>query len=146
MSHAKMIALGFPAYVSCRSERTGAWERQPIQFSFPVPGPIPSVRKARMPIWLCQAPMAALYCRLTWGTDRLMAFRLDRERGTLSPVDPPWTELPPGTGPRHLAFHPRQPFAYFIIELQSTVAETGRKIKSLKSEDRVVAMVRRPDS
>jgi len=55
------------------------------------------------------------------GTDRLMAFCLDRERGTLSPANPPWTELPPGTGPRHLAFHPHRPFAYVISELQSTV-------------------------
>ena len=55
------------------------------------------------------------------GTDRLMAFYLDRERGTLSPADPPWTQLPPGTGPRHLAFHPHRPFAYVISELQSTI-------------------------
>ena len=55
------------------------------------------------------------------GTDRLMAFRLDRERGTLSPADPPWTQLPPGVGPRHLAFHPHRPFAYVISELKSTI-------------------------
>jgi 6-phosphogluconolactonase len=55
------------------------------------------------------------------GTDRLMVFRLDRERGTLSPSDPPWTQMPPGTGPRHLAFHPHRSFAYVIGELQSTV-------------------------
>jgi 6-phosphogluconolactonase len=55
------------------------------------------------------------------GADRLMAFRLDPERGTLSPAEPPWTALPPGSGPRHLAFHPQQPFAYVINELQSTV-------------------------
>ena len=55
------------------------------------------------------------------GTDRLMAFQLDQERGTLSPADPPWTQLPPGAGPRHLAFHPHRPFAYVISELQSTV-------------------------
>ena len=28
---------------------------------------------------------------------------------------------PPGTGPRHLAFHPHRPFAYVISELQSTI-------------------------
>jgi 6-phosphogluconolactonase len=55
------------------------------------------------------------------GADRLMSFRLDNERGTLSSADPPWTQLPPGTGPRHLAFHPGRPFAYVISELQSTV-------------------------
>jgi 6-phosphogluconolactonase len=55
------------------------------------------------------------------GTDRLMSFRLDLERGTLSPAASPWTQLPPGTGPRHLAFHPYRPIAYVISELQSAV-------------------------
>jgi 6-phosphogluconolactonase len=55
------------------------------------------------------------------GTDRLMAFRLDLERGKLIPADHPWTQLPPGSGPRHLAFHPHRPFTYVISELQSTV-------------------------
>jgi 6-phosphogluconolactonase len=55
------------------------------------------------------------------GADRLRTFRLDRERGALSPADPPWTQLPPGAGPRHLAFHPHRPFAYVINELRSTV-------------------------
>jgi 6-phosphogluconolactonase len=55
------------------------------------------------------------------GTDRLMAFRLDMERGKLVPVGPPWTQMPPGSGPRHLVFHPHKPFAYVISELQSKV-------------------------
>jgi 6-phosphogluconolactonase len=55
------------------------------------------------------------------GADKLMAFRLDMERGTLTPADPPWTQMPPGAGPRHLAFHPHRPFAYVISELQSTI-------------------------
>jgi 6-phosphogluconolactonase len=55
------------------------------------------------------------------GTDKLMTFRLDMERGMLIPADSPWTQMPPGTGPRHLAFHPHRPFAYVIGELQSTV-------------------------
>ena len=50
-----------------------------------------------------------------------MCFHLDRERGTLSPVNPPWISLPAGSGPRHLAFHPHRPFAYVVNELQSTV-------------------------
>jgi 6-phosphogluconolactonase len=55
------------------------------------------------------------------GTDRLMAFRFDMERGRLIPADPPWTQMPPGTGPRHMVFHPHRPFTYVISELQSTV-------------------------
>jgi len=50
-----------------------------------------------------------------------MLYRLNLEQGTLSPLDPPSVQLPPGTGPRHLVFHPHQPFVYVISELQSTV-------------------------
>ena len=55
------------------------------------------------------------------GADRLLSFRLDMERGVLIAADPAWTQLPPGTGPRHLAFHPHRPFAYVISELKSTI-------------------------
>jgi len=51
----------------------------------------------------------------------LMAFHLDMERGRLIPADSPWTQMPSGTGPRHMAFHPHIPFIYVINELQSTV-------------------------
>ena len=67
------------------------------------------------------APNSRSIVAIDLGTDRLMSFRLDQERGTLSPAATPWTKLPPGTGPRHLAFHPHRPFAYVISELQSTV-------------------------
>jgi 6-phosphogluconolactonase len=55
------------------------------------------------------------------GGYRLLLFRLDMEKGTLSPNDLPWVQLPPGTGPRHVAFHPNRPFVYIISELQSTI-------------------------
>lgn len=55
------------------------------------------------------------------GTDKIMLYRLDLERGKLLQADLPWVQLPPGTGPRHLAFHPNGRFAYAVSELQSTV-------------------------
>ena len=55
------------------------------------------------------------------GTDKIMLYHLHQERGTLMPADPPWAQLAPGTGPRHLAFHPNGQFAYVIGELRSTV-------------------------
>ena len=33
----------------------------------------------------------------------------------------PFVSLPPGAGPRHLAFHPTRPFVYVINELASTM-------------------------
>jgi 6-phosphogluconolactonase len=59
------------------------------------------------------------------GTDQILAYHLDLERGRLGAADPPWVELSPGTGPRHLAFHPNGRFAYVISELRSTVTVFG---------------------
>jgi 6-phosphogluconolactonase len=90
-----------------------------VQFSGS--GPNPKRQEGPHAHMVVPSPDGGFILAVDLGTDRLMAFRLDRERGTLSPADPPWTRLPPGTGPRHLAFHPRRPFAYVISELQSTV-------------------------
>jgi 6-phosphogluconolactonase len=59
------------------------------------------------------------------GMDKILAYHLDLERGKLGATDPPWLEMAPGTGPRHLAFHPNGRFAYVISELQSTVTVFG---------------------
>ena len=55
------------------------------------------------------------------GSDRIMHYRFDTAHGELIPANPPWMVLPPGTGPRHIAFHPHAPVAYIISELQSTI-------------------------
>lgn len=55
------------------------------------------------------------------GTDRLWGYALDRAAGTVRPLDPPFTAIAPGSGPRHMAFHPTLPRAYVINELNSTV-------------------------
>ncbi|HXH16571.1 MAG TPA: lactonase family protein [Sphingomonas sp.] len=55
------------------------------------------------------------------GTDEVMAFAFDANRGTL---DTPRTAFaaPPGSGPRHLLFHARhQHLAYLACELTSTL-------------------------
>jgi len=56
------------------------------------------------------------------GLDRLFIFRIDGATGTLIPADPPFTRTRSGAGPRHIAFHPRLPYAWVINELDSTVA------------------------
>ena len=55
------------------------------------------------------------------GLDKVMIYRLDAAEGKLTPNDPPWAELPPGSGPRHFAFHPAGRYAYAINELNSTL-------------------------
>jgi 6-phosphogluconolactonase len=84
-------------------------------------GPNPERQEGPHAHMVLPSPDGSFILAVDLGSDRLMAFRLDREQGTLGPADPPWTQLPPGAGPRHLAFHPGRPFAYVISELRSTV-------------------------
>ncbi len=53
------------------------------------------------------------------GTDQVLVYRLDAAKGTLAPSDPPFAKVPPGSGPRHLAFHGG--YAYVINEMLNTV-------------------------
>lgn len=60
------------------------------------------------------------------GTDKVNVFRFDAGRGTLVPGDPPSAAIPPGAGPRHLAFSPNGKFAYVVNELDLTVTALAR--------------------
>jgi 6-phosphogluconolactonase len=55
------------------------------------------------------------------GLDKLLVYRFDLERGTLSPNDPPSGSVKPGSGPRHIALHPNGRWAYVISEMANTV-------------------------
>jgi len=53
------------------------------------------------------------------GLDRVFSFRF--EAGRLMSADPPFTVTREGAGPRHAVFHPSEPYAYVVNELDSTV-------------------------
>lgn len=53
------------------------------------------------------------------GADRVFVYRYDAVKGTLDPLGA--AVLPPGSGPRHLAFDPKEKHAYVINELLSTI-------------------------
>jgi 6-phosphogluconolactonase len=53
------------------------------------------------------------------GLDKVLVYRFDPKHGKIIPNDPPAVELPPGSGPRHLAFHPNGKFAYVCSEMTS---------------------------
>jgi 6-phosphogluconolactonase len=55
------------------------------------------------------------------GLDQILSYRVDAVKGTLSPGDPPFTKIAPGSGPRHMAFGRDGRFAYAISEMLSTV-------------------------
>jgi 6-phosphogluconolactonase len=55
------------------------------------------------------------------GLDQILVYRLDAAKGTLTPNDPPFGTLPPGSGPRHLAFSKDGKFVYCINEMLNTI-------------------------
>jgi len=55
------------------------------------------------------------------GLDKVLSYRLDGRLGKLIPNDPPFAQVKPGSGPRHMVFHPDGRFAYVINEMSSTV-------------------------
>jgi 6-phosphogluconolactonase len=55
------------------------------------------------------------------GTDKVVIYRYDTDKGTLTPNDPPSASVAPGAGVRHFTFHPDGRHAYAINELGSTV-------------------------
>ncbi len=67
------------------------------------------------------------------GTDQVLIYRLTPATAQLTPNPAqPFVSLPPGSGPRHLTFHPNGRQVYVINELKNTVtcfdytAEDGR--------------------
>lgn len=55
------------------------------------------------------------------GLDKLLVYKVDPEKGTLTANDPAFTKTPAGGGPRHFAFHPSSRFAYNCNEITSSV-------------------------
>jgi 6-phosphogluconolactonase len=56
------------------------------------------------------------------GLDKVLIYRFDADKGTLTANDPAEVRLAPGAGPRHFAFHPNGKYAYVINEMDMTVS------------------------
>ncbi|HEY4150235.1 MAG TPA: lactonase family protein, partial [Chitinophagaceae bacterium] len=55
------------------------------------------------------------------GIDKIMTWSLNPVTGKLKPAAQPYTELVPGSGPRHLVFAPSGKYAYLMQELSGHV-------------------------
>jgi 6-phosphogluconolactonase len=84
-------------------------------------GPHPSRQEAPHPHFIAADPFNRHVLAVDLGIDRVMAYALDSERGALRPAHTPFTAARPGSGPRHLAFHPQGKWAYVVHELQERV-------------------------
>jgi 6-phosphogluconolactonase len=56
-----------------------------------------------------------------FGLDKLIVYHLDADTGSLTPADPPFAAVKPGSAPRHFTFHPRGDVAYSLNEISSTI-------------------------
>jgi 6-phosphogluconolactonase len=55
------------------------------------------------------------------GVDKVYIYQLDAATRSLAEASPPTVAVAPGSGPRHLSFHPNGKFAYLINEMGGTV-------------------------
>lgn len=55
------------------------------------------------------------------GLDKLMIYGFDQRTGKFGDHQPPFLQIGPGSGPRHLVFHPNDRYVYVINERGSTV-------------------------
>jgi 6-phosphogluconolactonase len=67
----------------------------------------------------------ALYA-IDLGTDEILAYRCTPEHATLADRVVAY-KAPPGTGPRHMVFHPQLARTYLVSELNNTVTVLERK-------------------
>jgi 6-phosphogluconolactonase len=61
----------------------------------------------------------AVACDL--GLDKVLVYKVDTSKATLTANDPAFAAIAPGSGPRHIAFHPNGKFAYVINEMSCTM-------------------------
>lgn len=57
------------------------------------------------------------------GTDKVYIYKFDAKQrpSPLTPATQPFINIAPGSGPRHLTFHPNKKYAYLINEVNSTI-------------------------
>jgi 6-phosphogluconolactonase len=56
------------------------------------------------------------------GLDKIVIYSFDPNNGALKKTDPGFVKTSPGTGPRHLIFHPNNKYAYLIAEMGGVVS------------------------
>lgn len=83
-------------------------------------GPNRERQDAAHPHSIIQVPGKDLFAVSDLGADTIYFYRLDMQNGKLE-LDHAF-DAEPGSGPRHLAFHPELPLFYSLGELDSTMA------------------------
>jgi 6-phosphogluconolactonase len=71
--------------------------------------------------WIGVSPDNHFALAADLGLDDVLIYKFDDVQGKLMPNNPSYAQVKPGSGPRHLAFHPNGKFAYLVSEMSSTV-------------------------
>lgn len=99
-------------------------------------GPNAARQEAPHPHCVVPDPFNRHVLAVDLGIDQIAAYALDPETGALRPARAPYTASRPGSGPRHLAFHPEGPWAYVVHELHSRVGHYAYDRDSGSLEER----------
>ncbi len=85
-------------------------------------GPVKSRQKSPHAHMVMMDPAGKFLLVPDLGTDKVMNYAFDNESGELSPnPNQAFLAMEPGSGPRHLAFHPSGEFVYILSEMAATV-------------------------
>lgn len=71
--------------------------------------------------WFRTDPSGKFALAMDLGMDQVVVYKFNASTGQLSPNDPAFTKVHPGSGPRHLAYHPNGQWMYGVQELSSEV-------------------------
>ena len=74
------------------------------------------------------------------GTDKLMSYGFDAATGKLTPAKKPFYHAFPGSGPRHICFHPSGKYAYLVEELSGTIETLVYENGSFQLEQSISTM------
>jgi len=72
-----------------------------------------------------RVPGAPFVLATEFGHHQVLVYRFDSGSRSLTPSEPAFTATPPGSGPRHFAFHPNGRYVYLLNELSSEVVVYG---------------------
>lgn len=70
---------------------------------------------------ICANPSAQRVFGVDMGADSVFIRKLDQVTGKLVPAEIPSASVASGCGPRHMAFHPDEKYAFVLNELSSTI-------------------------
>ncbi len=122
-----LVANYTGASIACfQTKPDGSLGERTAFHQFSGTGPDPKRQKQSHPHSIYPSPDGRFAYVCDLGTDDIRVFKLDADRGTLDPAEPPAAKAPPGSGPRHLAFGGGGAFVYTGNEMGLSVSAFAR--------------------